>query len=234
MVAACVALLVGCGGGGEDAPDNVASANTANTSVTQTSAASAGNGTAATLQGSGTPASSPTPTTPAASDDGNPFNDAPAADTGTTPIAKQSCGIASLAGNIIALLNAERARGASCGSRGNFVPAGPLGWDTRLENAAIGHSQDMVANNLFSHVSSDGTTLAVRVDATGYQWLLLGENIAAGYDTPQATVAAWMASDGHCANVMNEQFEDIALACIPGTSATRYRNYWTLNFGRPR
>ena len=114
------------------------------------------------------------------------------------------------------------------------APAGQVAWNAQLEEAAAGHSQDMVDNNLFSHVGSGGQTLAVRVDATGYQWTILGENIAAGYDTAASTVAAWMASDGHCANMMNEQFQDIALACIPGTASTNYRNYWTLNFGRAR
>ncbi len=185
----------------------------------------------ASPQGS-SPVSSAAPGTPAPDDDGNPFNNA--APSTDTPIAKLDCGISNLGRDIIQLLNAERARGASCGTRGIFNPAGTLAWNAQLEDAAAVHSRDMSDNNLFSHVGSGGQTLAVRVDASGYQWLLLGENIAAGFDTPEATVQAWMASDGHCANVMNPQFEDIALACVAGTQATRYRNYWTLDFGRPR
>lgn len=215
VFAVCALLLGACGGGGDE-NDGAAPSATA-----EGSADGAG--------GIASPQGSTTPTT--TQDDGNPFNDTTPAGA---PIAKQDCGITNLARDMIDLLNAERARGASCGTRGIYQPTGTLAWNTRLEDAAIGHSQDMVTHNLFSHVGSSGQTLAVRVDATGYLWTLLGENIAAGFDTPEETVRAWMASDGHCANVMNPQFQDIALACVPGTFATSYRNYWTLNFGRPK
>jgi uncharacterized protein YkwD len=237
-IGACALLLAGCGGGGSDVAPSDAVAGTGTQGSTQgstqgnTSGSSGSSGGAglASPQGTNTPTTTPGTTTQ--NDDGNPFND-PAPSTGS-PIAKHDCGIANLGLDIVNLLNDVRARGASCGTRGVYQPAGPVTWNTQLEDAAAGHSQDMVDNNLFSHVGSTGQTLAVRVDATGYHWVLLGENIAAGYDTPAATVQAWMASDGHCANMMNSQFEDIALACIPGTASTSYRNYWTLNFGRPR
>jgi uncharacterized protein YkwD len=213
-------LLAACGGGGDDA------------STSAPGSASAGSTTGQNALASPQAPSASAPT--AADDDGNPFTNPPGTNTAGSPLAKQDCGISNLASDIVALLNAERARGASCGSRGSYSPTGSLQWNTTLESAAIGHSQDMAANNLFSHVSSNGGNLAVRVDATGYEWLLLGENIAGGFSNASATVAAWMASDGHCANVMNPQFQDIALACVPGTAATQYQSYWTLDFGTPR
>jgi uncharacterized protein YkwD len=225
--AACALLLSACGGGGggEATPsDAVAGTGTPSSYGSSGSGGSSG--------GLASPQGATTPGTTVQDADGNPFTD-PAGSAGA-PIAKYDCGIANLGRDIVNLLNEVRARGASCGTRGVYAPAGPLAWNTQLEDAAAGHSQDMVDNNLFSHVGSSGQTLAVRVDATGYHWVMLGENIAAGYDTPATTVQAWMASDGHCANVMNEQFQDIALACVPGTAATNYRNYWTLDFGRPR
>jgi uncharacterized protein YkwD len=54
----------------------------------------------------------------------------------------------------------------------------------------------MVANNYFSHTGSDGSSMATRVNATGYAWSSLGENIAAGYSGIDAVLAGWMASDG--------------------------------------
>jgi len=47
-------------------------------------------------------------------------------------------------------------------------------------------------------------------------------------------VDGWMASEGRCANIMNSNFVDIAVACVPGSSATTYRTYWTMELGRPR
>ena len=134
----------------------------------------------------------------------------------------------------IARVNQLRAAGASCGARGSFAPAGPLTWSTQLTQAATGHSQDMVTNNFFSHTGSSGSTQSMRVDATGYAWSALGENIAAGYATVNIVLDGWMASDGHCANLMNPNFTQFGLACIRGTSANTYNTYWTMNLARPR
>ena len=103
-----------------------------------------------------------------------------------------------------------------------------------LAQAAAGHSQDMAARNYFSHTSADGRTLVDRVNATGYAWSSLGENIAAGYPSVNAVVDGWMASDGHCANLMNPAFRDIGMACVPGTASSTYKTYWTLDLGKPR
>ena len=92
----------------------------------------------------------------------------------------------------------------------------------------------MAAQNYFSHTSADGRTVANRIDATGYLWDALGENIAAGYPTVNAVIDGWMASDGHCANVMAPNFTEVGLACVPGTSSSAYNTYWTMDLARPR
>jgi uncharacterized protein YkwD len=145
-----------------------------------------------------------------------------------------TCALPDFVDSVIARVNQLRAAGASCGTQGNFAPAGPLTWSTQLTQAAAVHSQDMVTNNLFSHTGSNGSTLSSRVDATGYAWSSLGENIAAGYGTVNNVMAGWMASDGHCANIMNPTFTQIGVACIKGTSANTYRDYWTMDLARPR
>ena len=99
-------------------------------------------------------------------------------------------------------------------------------------NAAYDHSRDMADNNYFSHTSRDGRTLGTRVTAAGYSWSGVGENIAAGYGSVQQTVDAWMASDGHCANLMNASFTQYGLACARNDAST-YRTYWTLDLARP-
>ena len=91
----------------------------------------------------------------------------------------------------------------------------------------------MAANNYFSHTSQDGRSFVDRINATGYVWSTIGENIAAGYPSVNAVVDGWMASDGHCANIMNPQFRDVGAACVASASST-YRTYWTMESGRPR
>ena len=125
-----------------------------------------------------------------------------------------------------------RAAGASCGARGNFAPAGALTLNAKLTSAAYGHSRDMADKDYFSHDSLDGRSMVDRVNATGYGWTTIGENIAAGYDTVQSAVDGWMSSDGHCANLMNPRFTEFGLACARNEAST-YRIYWTQNLGRP-
>lgn len=127
-----------------------------------------------------------------------------------------------------------RAAGADCRTGGRFAPAGALTWNARLTQAADAHTRDMVSANFFSHTGSTGSTLSSRVNATGYAWSSLGENIAAGYVGIEAVLTGWMASDGHCANLMNPNFTEVGLVCVNGTSANPYSNYWTMDLGRPR
>ena len=66
----------------------------------------------------------------------------------------------------------------------------------------------------------------------GYAWRAYGENIAAGQTSAQAVVDGWLASPGHCANIMNASYVDMATACVASNTAT-YRTYWTMDLGRP-
>jgi uncharacterized protein YkwD len=90
----------------------------------------------------------------------------------------------------------------------------------------------MADKDYFSHDSQDGRSMVDRINATGYSWSTVGENIAAGYDTVQSVVDGWMSSDGHCANLMNPRFTEFGLACARNSAST-YRIYWTQNLGRP-
>jgi len=115
-----------------------------------------------------------------------------------------------------------------------FAPAPALAWNSQLTQAADAHSQDMAAKNYFSHTSADGRTLADRINATGYAWSGIGENIAAGYSTVNIVMDGWMSSDGHCANIMSPNFTAVGLACVPGTTSSTYSTYWTMDLARPR
>lgn len=144
-----------------------------------------------------------------------------------------ACGSPDLQAMALARINSYRAAGASCRSAGQFASAQPLVWDSRLAQAAAAHSQDMATRNYFSHTSPTGSTMVSRINATGYPWSRIGENIAAGYATVNAVVDGWMASDGHCANLMNPNFRDMGMACVASSTST-YRSYWTLDLGRQR
>jgi uncharacterized protein YkwD len=65
-------------------------------------------------------------------------------------------------------------------------------------------------------------------------WSSWGENIAAGQRSVADVVAGWMASDGHCANIMAPGFRDVGLACVGGNTGTTYGTYWTMVLGSAR
>lgn len=152
---------------------------------------------------------------------------------GSAPQAVATCDLPGFAADALARVNDYRARGADCGARGVFGPAGVLAWSTQLEQAAVAHSTDMATNDFFDHTGSDGSTMVSRVNDTGYGWTLLAENIAAGQSTVADVVAAWMDSPDHCENIMNPSLREIALACVRNDAAT-YRRYWTMDLGAPR
>ena len=161
--------------------------------------------------------------------------DAPAAPSEAASVPEQArCGIPDFAAAALAAINQRRAAGATCGSRGVFAAAAPLRWSAQLAEASAAHSTDMATLNYFSHTSADGRSMTDRVNATGYAWASLGENIAAGYTGIDSVVEGWMRSDGHCANIMNPDFDEMGLACVVGATGSRYGQYWTQNLARKR
>ena len=145
-----------------------------------------------------------------------------------------TCGLPDFAAAALARINQWRASGATCGTRGAFAPAPALAWNPLLTQAAERHSQDMAGHDLFSHTGSDGSTLGVRVSATGYAWSSLGENIAAGQRSVASVVDGWIASEGHCVNLLNPAYREFGLSCVSGSAADTYPTYWTLDLGQPR
>jgi uncharacterized protein YkwD len=145
-----------------------------------------------------------------------------------------TCGEPDFVATALARINERRAAGAACGARGTFAPARALAWSEPLALAADAHSRDMVGANFFAHVGSARSTLASRVDATGYAWGALAENLAASTPTVRSTVDVWIASPGHCANLLDAAYTEVGLACVPGTAGTTHRRYWTMTLGRPR
>ena len=118
---------------------------------------------------------------------------------------------------VLDLVNEERtARGLS-----------PLTYSEELAKVAASHSADMANRNYFSHNSPEGVTPFNRIKNAGISYKSAGENIAAGQDTPEAVVDAWMNSDGHRANILNKNFTKMGVGCVYGGS---YGIYWTQLF----
>ncbi len=128
-------------------------------------------------------------------------------------------------------VNAARAQPRRCGGK-PFAAAAPLAWSAALGGAAETHSRAMANGNFFAHRDRDGHTPGDRAELAGYSGGLIGENIAAGLDNPGKVVAGWLASPGHCANLMNPGFSELgaAYAVDPKSDAGIY---WAALFGAP-
>jgi uncharacterized protein YkwD len=87
----------------------------------------------------------------------------------------------------------------------------PLRASLLLDHSAQNWTNAMVSSDVFSH----GTNFAARISAVGYVWRSAGENIATGFRTPAGVVRAWMASTGHCQNILNPTYANV------GTGVTR-------------
>lgn len=118
------------------------------------------------------------------------------------------------------LTNEERAQ--------EGLPA--LIWNDKLAESAAAHCQDMIDRNYFAHNTPEGLTPGDRATTAGYIWLWVGENIAAGYPSPDKVMEGWMNSPDHKENILRIQFKELGVAVKVSPSG---RAYWAQEFGTP-
>lgn len=83
-----------------------------------------------------------------------------------------------------------------------------LTYRSDLQKAADIRAREIVKS--FSHTRPNGTsfdTVFKEIGVTNYK--NLGENIATGYNSPEAVMNGWMNSEGHRANILNPDFKGI-------------------------
>ncbi len=113
----------------------------------------------------------------------------------------------------LCLVNQERARNDEL----------PLQANVQLTQVAQAHSEAMVSEDYFAHITPDGETQLERVQKSKYipneqVGYTIGENIAWGtlyLATPSAIVAAWIASPEHLANILNGEYRDTGIGIDP-------------------
>ena len=202
------ALLSGCGGGGSS---DSSSANTGGSNVSNGSGSNTGSNNGGVTDGNTDAGDTTGPSAP-----GNVIV------PDDTDFAEQ----------MLNAVNQARAQEQNCG--GEIMPAVPaLTWDYDLQEAAYRHSSDMANGGFMSHTGSDNSTPDQRIADTGYSANAWGENVAAGQKNIPAVMAAWMASPGHCKNIMNGNVTQMGAAMVENVD-TQYDQYWTQVFARPR
>ncbi|MCI9162898.1 MAG: hypothetical protein HFG59_06520 [Lachnospiraceae bacterium] len=79
----------------------------------------------------------------------------------------------------------------------------------------------------FSHTRPDGSAYRTVLEQNGVSYRSCGENVAFGYRTPEAVMSAWMTSEGHKENILNEKYTNIGVGYFKDSSG---QGYWAQIF----
>ena len=136
-----------------------------------------------------------------------------------------------LATQMLTAVNAARATARSCGEAA-MPPVVPLTWNATLAQSAARHSTDQAARKTMTHRGADGSSVAERVARSGYEWRAVGENVYSASWQASAAEAfkAWLASPGHCRNLMSANFTSVGA----GFADAGQQRFWTQVFAAPR
>lgn len=129
---------------------------------------------------------------------------------------------------VVELVNQARAE------NGNLPPVKRA---AELDKAARYHATDLGTDNYFEHDTYDRSGGSLNKVCGAFErmskWYssynAAGENIAAGYSTPEDVMAGWMGSEGHRENILNPDFMEIGVGYFQG--AGQYGVYWVQDFG---
>lgn len=123
-------------------------------------------------------------------------------------------------GEVLRLVNQER---LASGVR-------PLARSVALEEQATQYACELIHFEFFAHVNPvTRSSLAERADEFGYDYWVIGENLAAGQSSPAAAFADWMDSPCHRQNIRNPAFTELGVGIRFGGE---YGYYWVQEFGR--
>ncbi len=111
----------------------------------------------------------------------------------------------------------------------------PLIENTKLDVSAEKKLQDMFDKQYFEHVSPSGVGVSDLGEQVGYEFIIIGENLALGnFKNDEAVVTAWMNSPGHRANILNKRYTEIGIAVGKGMFEGKETWLAVQHFGLPR
>ena len=96
-----------------------------------------------------------------------------------------------------------------------------------LEAAEAADIRVKEASVYFSHRRPDGRECFTVLDELAIEdYMFAGENIAAGFRTPEEVIAGWFASEGHRENMLSADYNRVGVGCYK----VGERNYWAQMF----
>lgn len=138
---------------------------------------------------------------------------------------------AQLQEQVLDRVNLARSQVRDCGTT-SFGPSAPVTASALLAQAAAAHARDMAQHDHMQHEGTDGSTPSLRVARTGYRWSRVAENLAGGATNPEELVRDWLASPGHCSNIMSAEATEMGVAYATEPTS-RVGIYWAQVFAKP-
>ena len=117
---------------------------------------------------------------------------------------------------VLELVNAARAQNGKS----------PLTLDDALTDVAQLRAEEIVQS--FSHTRPNGSSCFTATQEAGISGGAMGENIAAGQNSPASVMNSWMNSEGHRANILSGDFTSIGIGYVK--SGSGYGHYWVQMF----
>ena len=100
-----------------------------------------------------------------------------------------------------------------------------------LERQASQYACEMIEGGFFSHINPiTNSTLRERAEEFGYDFRVIGENLAAGQETVTQAFEDWMNSPAHRENILDPRFTELGIGIRTGGD---YGVYWVQEFGEP-
>ena len=121
---------------------------------------------------------------------------------------------------VLSLVNQERVRNG----------LGKLSWGDTCADAAETRAQELV--QLYSHTRPDGTPWSTACEAPDKSTEQVeGENLVVGSSavSPETTVAAWMNSETHRANILNPDYTKLSVG-FHFDPNSEYKTHWSQYF----
>ena len=137
---------------------------------------------------------------------GNGGNSCPNGSIQATPDA----GAVSYAEQVVALVNAERAK------------AGLPALKIKSDITAAANVRAKEIKQSFSHTRPNGSNFSSALKEQGVSFRSSGENIAWGQKSPEHVMNAWMNSAGHRANILNKNFNHIGVGYYQDEKGVKY------------
>jgi uncharacterized protein YkwD len=130
----------------------------------------------------------------------------------TCPVPARAAGHAT---KLLELMNEERSR----------VGLAPLVLSPAISAVSQAFACENAARQEIGHEGSDGSSLSERLRRGGISASMVAENNASFYKTPEAAMAAWMASAHHRENILRPNARAVGVGLADGAEAV-----WVVNF----